>query len=120
MIRIIRYAFACMLLIVPTLGWSYENITVEDEAQDCYSMAMIGMDSVINSRMGVPAEHALPLSLKLGAVDVSESAYDKNLLIVMLSAYLWDNSPHSYALKVFYNCAVTNRQLQSASVAITH
>jgi len=117
--RFIQACLAPILALAPVGAMAYENIAVEGEVQECYSRAMIGMDSVINARMGVPAEHALSLSLKPGVIVTNEHAYRKDFLIVILDAYLWDESPHSYALKVFYNCAAANRQLHSASAAAT-
>ncbi len=111
-----KLTLGLVLCLAPLASWSYENFAVETAMQDCYSLAMIGMDSVINSRVGVPAEHALPLSRKLDALD-TDYAYDDRFLVVMLDAYLWDKTPHSYALKVFYDCAVNNRPLHSAKLS---
>lgn len=75
--------------------------------QGCFSRAMIGMDSVINSRVGVPAEHALALSVQDVTNSTREAVFDEPLLKMILSAYLWEESPHSYAIKVFYECAAS-------------
>lgn len=70
----------------------------------CYSVAMVGLDSVINARMGVPPERALDLVTTRtdGRQLTSRSTY---VLNIILSAYLWNDTPHNYALKVFYRCA---------------
>lgn len=79
------------------------------EQQDCFAKAMIGMDSVINSRLGVPPEHALDLTvLKTSQQNTSELRFDNRTLNIILAAYLWEESPHSYAVKVFYGCAQEN------------
>ena len=85
---------------------AFENLSsaLNTEQQMCFSMAMVGMDSVINARLGVPAEHALDLASL--PVANNSGAYDNNLLNVILDAYLWRETPHSYAIKVFYGCAV--------------
>ena len=75
--------------------------------QGCFSRAMVGMDSVINSRLGVPAEHALALSAQDGLGVNQEVEFDEPLLAMILSAYLWEDSAHSYAIKVFYDCAAS-------------
>lgn len=75
--------------------------------QHCFSRAMVGMDSVINSRLGVPAEHALALSVREAVNDNQETVFDEPLLAMILSAYLWEDSPHSYAIKIFYDCAAS-------------
>jgi len=74
--------------------------------QQCYGMAMIGMDSVINSRLGVPPEHAVELTRVSGSG--ADAQYDYPMLNVMLAAYLWKGTPHAYAMNVFYNCAQDN------------
>ena len=84
--------------------------------QECYGFAMVGMDSVINSRIGVPAEHALELA-KLTKVGAGFSkAYSRDMLENILNAYLWDGTPHSYAINVFFQCAQNQNPLRSASI----
>ncbi len=85
--------------------------------QGCFSRAMVGMDSVINARVGVPAEHALDLAaletagdqpvVLVGEPGFDEPLFDQPLLVTILAAYLWENSPHEYAIKVFYECAAS-------------
>ena len=80
--------------------------------QRCYGVSMVGYDSVINSRLGVPAEHAL----ELAHVKVEDnSSYQPFLLKVILDAYLWYETPHAYAVKVMFNCAVNSTKLQTAA-----
>jgi len=70
--------------------------------QTCFSHAMLGMDSVINARLGVPPEHVVALTAS--TTDTGPS-FDEPVLALMLSAYLWQGSPHGYAIQVFYTCA---------------
>lgn len=77
---------------------------IDGPEQHCYSMSMVGYDSVINSRLGVPAEHALDLA-RIQKVGGAEALYQPYMLKVVLGAYLWDQSPHNYAVKVMYQCA---------------
>ena len=51
------------LLPLPAAAFENLSTTLTQDQQTCYSLAMVGMDSVINSRLGVPAEHALDLAL---------------------------------------------------------
>lgn len=94
------------LLILPAGTMAFEAIPSNKEEYLCYSQAMIGFDSVINSRLGVPAEHALDLAI-LGQTSIAAApaVYSKALLKTILDAYLWQESPHSYAVKVFFRCA---------------
>lgn len=81
--------------------------------QTCFSHAMVGMDSVINARLGLPPEHALDVTENAPRLVMSESgevqqidkSFDEPVLSLMLAAYLWEGSPHSYAIQVFYECA---------------
>ncbi len=95
---------------------AFENLSsaLTTEQQMCFSMAMVGMDSVINARLGVPAEHALDLA-SLPVANNSEP-FDTNLLNVILGAYLWQETPHSYAIKVFYGCAVKSAYRKQAQI----
>ena len=70
--------------------------------QTCYSHAMVGMDSVINARLGVLPEHVVALTASSSSAAPS---FDEPVLALMLAAYLWQGSPHSYAIHVFYECA---------------
>lgn len=82
-----------VLLMVAMSGHTYmstENFTPIE--RECYKNAMIGYDSVINSRVGVPAEHA---------IDLTQSTIERN---VIWNAYLWKASPHEYAIKTFSSC----------------
>jgi len=82
----------------------------EGRMQGCFSEAMVGMDSVINARLGVPAEHALDLAEREATMDEVLSGvptFDEPLLSTILTAYLWEGSPHGYAIKVFYECAAS-------------
>lgn len=77
----------------------------------CYGLAMVGMDSVINSRLGVHPELILPLAtLDPNAAIVSpeeitsEAPYSTLLLRILYEAYLWDGEPHEYASDVLDTC----------------
>jgi len=83
--------------------------------QHCFSRAMVGMDSVINSRLGVPAEHALALSVREGVSGSQEAVFDEPLLAMILTAYLWEDSPHRYAIKIFYDCAASSPRVAERS-----
>jgi len=104
------------LLAIPLASIAFEAVPTNDKEYLCYSQAMIGYDSVINSRLGVPAEHALDLAV-LGnnkQVSSTQKVYSGALLKTILDAYLWSEDPHSYAIKVFFRCAQEDSQMKSA------
>lgn len=103
------------LALMPVYVAAYEYNAFGGDQDDCFAKAMIGMDSVINSRLGVPAEHALDLTV-LQPAGSDSNTYDNDTLNVILSAYLWEDSPHSYAVRVFYKCAQQKVYSQQASM----
>lgn len=85
---------------------AFDNPPTEKAAQLCYGYAMVGFDSVINSRLGVPVEHAVGLAEKSPYTSVNgERQYSTPVLKIILNAYMWPHSPHDYAVGVFYRCA---------------
>ena len=115
-----RFFFSLLPAIafyMPYSAQAYEfNTFVNPTVQTCYAKGMIGLDSVINARLGVLPEHAMNLALNNRAANVADNTYSTDLLVIILDAYLWKESPHSYALNVFYNCAVSTKPIKSASV----
>lgn len=72
------------------------------QVEFCYGFAMVGMDSVINSRIGVPPQDVVALArVSQGPTE----HYSHEILKTMLNAYFWDGTPHSYAINVFYQCS---------------
>lgn len=84
---------------------SSDTYQLDKDAQLCYGYAMVGYDSVINSRLGLPAENALGLALKNPLKEATEERYHINVLKIALNAYMWKGDPHDYAVQVLYNCA---------------
>ncbi len=116
--KAVKLKVGAFSLLLSTATQAYEIPLEGTVGQElCYSYAMIGFDSVINSRLGVPAEHALDLSRNPATRNYETSTYNTGMLKTILGAYLWDNTPHSYAIKVFFDCATTtDQQLKRATV----
>lgn len=96
-------SLAAMLSSATALA-SPQFIPMDASMQHCYAQAMVGMDSVINSRLGVIPEHALDLS-RNSIHAAPDERYWTRLLAVILDAYLWPGAPHDYAVRVFFTCA---------------
>jgi len=109
-------AFALCAASAQTLAFDGLGLFPHDQpsVQRCYGAAMVGMDSVINSRIGVPPEHALDLARVSKRTPVSDELFSTELLNNVLAAYLWEGTPHSYAIKVFYDCAQRQTPVRSA------
>ena len=102
--------FSLLLVLTTTLyantaGAFADAPPLEKDAQICFGYAMVGYDSVINSRLGVPAEYALGLALKNPLKKTSDERYSINVLKTALNAYMWSGSPHDYAVQVMFRCA---------------
>ncbi len=96
------------LLLAAGAAQAFDTYPLSGPAQRCYAVAMVGYDSVINARMGVPPEQVLELVQTRdedGRDLVSEGLYGDYLLKVIMGAYLWKQSPHAYAVDTFYRCA---------------
>ena len=93
-----------------------ESPPLEKDAQICYGYAMVGYDSVINSRLGVPAEYALGLALKSPVQEVGDKRYSINVLKIALNAYIWPGNPHEHAVQVMYRCAKTQGNFLEANL----
>lgn len=113
-------AFAMCTTSTPTLAFDGHGLFPQDQpsVQRCYGVAMVGMDSVINSRIGVPPEHALDLARVSKRTNVGDELFSTELLNNVLAAYLWNGTPHSYAIKVFYDCAQRQAPVRSAESTV--
>ncbi len=106
---------ALLFLALPADVIAFEQTPATPHEELCYGRAMIGFDSVINSRLGVPAEHALHLAVMTHPLAAPTGpVYSKAMLNTIWDAYFWQESPHNYALKVFYRCATEQTALRSA------
>lgn len=83
----------------------------ERQVAQCYGLAMVGMDSVINSRLGIYPDRVLHLAAtdphsEIASPDEIASAapYSTRLLKVIFEAYLWRGEPNEYASRVLDNC----------------
>ncbi|MGE0225074.1 MAG: hypothetical protein AB7S57_17530 [Acetobacteraceae bacterium] len=95
-------------------GHGTEEITAHPPGEPgvhCYGLAMVGMDSVINSRLGIRPEHILhlattdPDSAIASQDEISSAApYSTRLLRIIFEAYLWPGEPHEYASAVLEGC----------------
>jgi len=87
-------------------------LAAQQSTSVCYGLAMVAMDSVINSRLGVLPEHALQLALVEPGAHITTleelylaDAYSPLLLKIVLDAYLWERAPHEYADLVLDTCS---------------
>ncbi len=102
-----RYAILLTgwLLAVPTTGAANLTDAIDYDTNYCYAYAMIGEDSVINSRLGLLPEKMM----ELARIDKTETTipprYSLVLLRTILDAFVWQESPQHYARKILHNCS---------------
>lgn len=114
--NIIRSAvFGILSFTAANTAWASAGEPMDGPEQHCYGVAMVGYDSVINSRLGVLPEHALDLAV-MQRVGGGRTLYQPFMLKVVLDAYLWEKSPHNYAVKVMYNCSMQDISMQTANL----
>ena len=96
--------------------YALDQPSKDKSARICYGYSMVAFDSVINSRLGVPAEYALGLALKNAMATDYVERYSINVLRMVLNAYLWAGTPHEYSLQVFDHCAKVQGSYADASL----
>ena len=89
-------------------GRAAEGIRFSSNEEVCYAEGMIGLDSVINARLGVRAEEVLLLAQAHNSTTAAPR-YLEDLLRVIYGAYLWEGDPYGYAMQIFHQCAVRRR-----------
>lgn len=94
-----------ILSFTATHGLASEGNRFSSNEEVCYAEGMIGLDSVINARLGVRAEEVLVLAQAHNSTTAAPR-YIEDLLRVIYGAYLWEGDPHGYAMRIFHQCAV--------------
>lgn len=89
-----------------SLGFGSVNASGLSEAEEaCYSVAMVGYDTVINSDLGLPLDEVIDTMVTNNNSLQTLEIYEDYLLLVVMDAYNWDGSPHTYAVKTMFQCA---------------
>lgn len=99
-----KIALLFLLACSSVFAYQTDINDLSDNERECYAASMIGFDSVINSRVGVPAEHAIRITSGHDHFTKTSPLYRDNLRITIWTAYLWKDSPHTYAVKTFASC----------------
>ena len=101
--------YRTMLIIAASAVLTFDSLTTSWRDHPCYADAQIGYDSVVNARVGVPADEVISIAAYREDIPLEQRRYSTNLLSLILNAYIWEASPYEYSTKVFYNCTVSNR-----------
>lgn len=99
-----------LFVVIMTIFLAFDSLDSQWEGSICYARAMIAYDAVVNARLGVPAEHAVDLAELAPAAQSTTRIFSTELLTIMLTAYLWDDSPFAYSMQTFAGCHVGNHR----------
>ena len=79
---------------------------------ECYSVAMVGYDSVINSNLGLPLDQVINTLVEHNNdTENTLEIYREYLLLVVMEAYQWEGTPHMYAARTMYHCAAKHAEI---------
>ena len=84
---------------------------LDQHEDECYAVAMVGYDSVINSNLGVPLDQVIDTFLTNNDGMQTLEIYQDFLLLVVMEAYQWEGTPHMYAVKTIYQCAAKHSEV---------
>jgi len=103
---LIRRRFILMAAMLLTLAFGSASASGLSEAEEaCYSVSMVGYDTVINSDLGLPLDEVIDTMVTNNDTLQTLDIYQDYLLLVVMEAYNWDGSPHTYAVKTMFQCA---------------
>jgi len=85
------------LFLSTTVSASVDILNLSDNERICYGKARIGYDFVVNSRLGMLPDQGVNL---VGYGTPHAEFYLESIL----GAYLWKDSAHNYADKMFTKC----------------
>jgi len=108
------FIFVGLLLTLPATASTDVTTTIKYDTRYCYAYAMIGEDSVINSRLGLLPEQLMELARLDSANTTTAPRYSPVLLRTILDAFLWQESPQHYAQSILHNCNSYQAKKQNA------
>jgi len=84
--------------------------TLNQHEEECYAVAMVAYDTVINSNLGLPLDEIIDSMVKNNSPDTID-IYQDFLMLVVMDAYNWQGSPHTYAVKALFQCAAKHSEV---------
>ncbi|MDH3325261.1 MAG: hypothetical protein OEM38_00925 [Gammaproteobacteria bacterium] len=101
-----RHASILVALLL-SLGFNSASAIggLSDSEQACYAVSMVGYDTVINSDLGMPLDQVIDSMVTNNNALQTLDIYQDYLFLVVMDAYNWEGSPHTYAVKTMYQCA---------------
>lgn len=84
---------------------SANSSTLSPQEEQCYAVAMVAYDTVINAGLGLPLDEIIDSMVENGKKSDAIDIYQDYLMLVVMDAYNWTGTPHTYAVKTLYQCA---------------
>ena len=81
--------------------------SLNQHEEECYAVAMVAYDTVINSSLGLPLDEIIDSMVKNNSEETSV-IYQDFLMLVVMDAYNWQGTPHTYAVKALFQCAANH------------
>lgn len=108
MTKYISLLLLFVIMLVPFQN-SIEELTENERV--CFGVGMVGYDSVINAKIGVPPEDTLHLVKDYPNLPIDHPLNKIPMLTTILSAYLWKGTPHSYSIDILNKCLIQMKTL---------
>jgi len=78
--------------------------SLNQHEEECYAVAMVAYDTVINSNLGLPLDEIIDSMVENNSSETID-IYQDFLMLVVMDAYNWKGSPHTYAVRALFQCA---------------
>ena len=92
------------ILLYLNAGSAFSS-SLNQHEEECYAVAMVAYDTVINSSLGLPLDEIIDSMVKNNSNEETSVIYQDFLMLVVMDAYNWQGTPHTYAVKALYQCA---------------
>jgi len=99
-----------MILAAVLLYLNATNVfssSLSQHEEECYAVAMVAYDTVINSNLGLPLDEIIDSMVANNSPDTID-IYQDFLMLVVMDAYNWQGTPHTYAVKALFQCAASH------------
>ena len=104
----LRRSFLVLVALILCLNASNVlSSSLNQHEEECYAVAMVAYDTVINSSLGLPLDEIIDSMVRNNSEDTSV-IYQDFLMLVVMDAYNWQGSPHTYAVKALFQCAANH------------
>lgn len=103
----LRRPLLILIGIILCLSVSNANAsTLSPQEDQCYAVSMVAYDTVINAGLGLPLDEIIDSMVRNGEKSDAIDIYQDYLMLIVMDAYNWTGTPHTYAVKTLFRCAI--------------